>query len=209
VTGIAAAVGVLLLGVVARLGPVARLSLRADQHIAAHDRTTGLTSLAKAFTAIGEPTVGVAALVLIPVILWLFRRRVDAVKALCLIGGTLALAEVGKLLINEPRPPLSLQAMAADHTPSFPSGHASTASAIAVAVIVVVAVGWRSRIAALVVGILYAVGVAVSRVYLGDHYPLDVVGGMLCAVAAAFVVTGLFRLPLVQPWLAKLGPRTR
>jgi membrane-associated phospholipid phosphatase len=53
---------------------------------------------------------------------------------------------------------------------------------------------------------VYAVAVAASRVYLGDHYPLDVLGSMLCALAAAFVVTGLAALPALQPWLRRLQP---
>ena len=58
-------------------------------------------------------------------------------------------------------------------------------------------------------GVLYAVAVAASRVYLADHYPLDVLGGMLCALAAAFAVTGLAALPAVQPWLRRLDKRVR
>jgi membrane-associated phospholipid phosphatase len=41
-------------------------------------------------------------------------------------------------------------------------------------------------------------------VYLGDHYPLDVLGGMLCALAAALVVSGLAALPVIQPYLRRL-----
>jgi membrane-associated phospholipid phosphatase len=58
-----------------------------------------------------------------------------------------------------------------------------------------------------VLGTLYALAVAASRVYLADHYPLDVLGGMLCALAAAFIVTGLAALPVLQPYLRRLGGR--
>lgn len=203
-SGVALAILVFLLGELAKTGPVARLSLHADQHIAAHDRTSMLTTLAKAASTIATPeTVGVGLMIVVPVILLLARRRLDAVKVFCMFAGALALAEVGKKLINEHRPPVSLQAMAADSGPSFPSGHATTAAMLAVALIVIATTfAWRA--AALVLGGLYAVAVAVSRVYLGDHYPLDVLGAMLCALAAAFIVTGLAALPALQPYLQRL-----
>ncbi|HUZ24843.1 MAG TPA: phosphatase PAP2 family protein [Streptosporangiaceae bacterium] len=198
---------VLVLGIVAKTGPVARADLRVDQHIAAHDRTSALTSLARAATTIATPeTVGVGLMILVPVILLLARRRLDALRVFCMFGGAFALAEVGKKLINEHRPPTALWAMKADSGASYPSGHATTAAVIAVAVIVIATTAVARR-AAIVLGVLYAVAVAVSRVYLADHYPLDVLGGMLCALAAGFVVTGLAALPALQPYLRRLETR--
>jgi membrane-associated phospholipid phosphatase len=205
-TGAGLCAAVVLFGEVVKSGPVSRLDLRADQHIAAHDRTSALTSLAKIATDAGKPeTVGIALMILVPAVLFFMRRRLDAVKVLCMFGGAYALAEVAKKLVNEPRPPAALQAVAADHSGSFPSGHASVGFTLCIA-LAVIAVTVAGRATALLIGGLYAVAVACSRFYLGDHYPLDVVGSLLCALAAAFVVTGLAALPALQPYLRRLAP---
>lgn len=202
--GVGLSVLVLLLGMVAKAGPVAGFDLAVDRHIAAYDRTAMLTALARAATTAATPEiVGPGLLVLIPLILVLTRRRLDALKAFCIIAGALALAEVGKKLINEHRPPTALWAMKADSGGSYPSGHATTAAALA-AVLFVITVRYAGRRAALVLAVLYALIVAASRVYLADHYPLDVIGAMLCALAAACIVTGLAALPALQPFLQRL-----
>jgi undecaprenyl-diphosphatase len=94
--------------------------------------------------------------------------------------------------------------MTADSGSSYPSGHTTTAAVFAVA-LVVIATTLVGRSAALVLGGMYVIAVAGSRVYLADHYPPDVIGGMLCALAAAFIVTGLAALPVLQPYLQRLG----
>jgi undecaprenyl-diphosphatase len=71
---------------------------------------------------------------------------------------------------------------------SFPSGHTAAAFGIAVAL-----AGEGSWLGALTLAL--ASGIAVSRVYLGAHYPLDVAAGALvgtlCGVAARLLVAGL------------------
>src|SRR5579859_1757689 len=84
-TGLGLCVLILLLGELAKAGPVARLDLRADQHIAARDRSGALTAVAKLATGIGTPeTVGIGLMILVPLVL---RRAVALV-----LGGLYAVA---------------------------------------------------------------------------------------------------------------------
>ena len=88
---------VLLFGLLAKTGPVSRLDLRVDRHIAMHDRTSMLTALARAVSTIATPEiVGVGLMIVIPLVLVLASRRLDALKVLCMFGGALILAEIGE-----------------------------------------------------------------------------------------------------------------
>ena len=69
-------------------------------------------------------------------------------------------------------------------THSFPSGHA--ASSFAAATVLSFAVGGRGLALAWVL----ALGIALSRIYIGVHYPLDVAAGALVGAALGVWVTG-------------------
>jgi undecaprenyl-diphosphatase len=68
-------------------------------------------------------------------------------------------------------------------TLSFPSGHAALSFAAAT-VLAFALPRWRALWFAI------ATVIAVSRVYIGVHYPLDVVCGMLLGLAVGILVTG-------------------
>jgi undecaprenyl-diphosphatase len=102
--------------------------------------------------------------------------------------GALA-AQVLKRTLNRARPTSAIEGFEAlaDNPDafSFPSGHTAAAFGVAVALR-----GEPRRVGPL--SLLLATGIALSRVYLGAHYPLDVlVGGLLGAGAgtvARFVI---------------------
>jgi membrane-associated phospholipid phosphatase len=100
--------------------------------------------------------------------------------------GTLAKDAVGR-----PRPtiPEADFLIAPDTHFSYPSGHAMIVSAGAAVVMSL----YRGSTRKLAVGIGLAIEAALvcfSRVYVGGHYPLDVVGGILLGVGIAFIFLG-------------------
>lgn len=70
--------------------------------------------------------------------------------------------------------------------------------------LIIVASTLTWRFTALIPAGAFAVAVAASRVYLGDHYPLDVLGAMISALAAGLVVLGLRSLPALRPLVRRL-----
>lgn len=94
--------------------------------------------------------------------------------------------------VDHPKSTLLLVHHAADN--SFPSDHSTVAFAAAFAVLV-----FYRRLGALLV--LGAIGVALSRVLLGVHYPVDVAASALIAAASAAIVA-LFARPYVT-WVVR------
>jgi undecaprenyl-diphosphatase len=92
-----------------------------------------------------------------------------------------------KPLVGRPRPyEVLADARLIDQRPvnsSFPSGHSAAAAAGALA---------ASRLfpAARLVWWPLAFAIAISRIYVGTHWPSDVFGGMLIGVAAAWFSLG-------------------
>ena len=122
------------------------------------------------------------------------QRRYGAAVFLGLAsGGALALEATMKVIFERPRPRLAWARVLPDY--SFPSGHTTNAVVfyIALAVILWSVFGRRIGLVALTVAVVLALGVGVSRIYLGFHYLTDVVGGILAGIAWLLVVGAAFR----------------
>lgn len=100
-----------------------------------------------------------------------------------------ALSVVGSALINlaakhafhRVRPGL-WQSIAPESTFSFPSGHAMGSATLA-CVLVILSWNTRARVPVLVAATLFTLGVGLSRVYLGVHFPSDIAAGWVAAIA--------------------------
>jgi undecaprenyl-diphosphatase len=86
--------------------------------------------------------------------------------------------------VDHPRQTLLLVHHAADN--SFPSDHASLAFAIAFAI-----VAFHRRLGLLLV--LGAICIGVDRIFIGVHYPIDVLASLFVGLGAAVIVTTIGR----------------
>ncbi|MBK6729101.1 MAG: phosphatase PAP2 family protein [Xanthomonadales bacterium] len=105
------------------------------------------------------------------------------------VGGAAVLTVAAKLLFHRARPDLWVS-VASEKTFSFPSGHAMGSMA-AVAALVVLLWPTRWRYFALIIGAAFVVAVGLSRVYLGVHYPSDVLAGWTGALGWVVGVAAL------------------
>ncbi|MFF0125821.1 phosphatase PAP2 family protein [Streptomyces mirabilis] len=138
---------------------------------------------------------------------WKARRRDDAAMARALAAPVsvltaFAVAEVVKRLVAEARPCRSLpqdyfvSACPAPGDYAFPSGHATVAVATAAALFLL-----DRRLAALAA--VFTLWECVTRVYVGDHYPHDVLGSLLIATPVA-LASSLLLARLASPLITRL-----
>jgi undecaprenyl-diphosphatase len=125
-------------------------------------------------------------------------------SALLLIGAVVGgqiLSHVTKGFFDRPRPDL-VSHEAYVHTASFPSGHSMMAAVTYLTLAVMLARATRPRRLKayyLALAVVLTVAVGVSRVYLGVHWPSDVLAGWMIGAAWALL------LYTVADWLGRRG----
>lgn len=95
-------------------------------------------------------------------------------------------AELLKSAVGERRPQLPQPLIGIPHSKSFPSGHAATSFACATVLAVLV-----PRAAPFF--FMLAVAIAYSRLYVGVHWPLDVIAGALIGLVTALLLLSVAR----------------
>ena len=144
-----------------------------------------------AITLLGDETllIGLSA-----VVYWCFdKRRGRSVTYVLLFGAYVNL--LLKMLIPWPRPPVDLRIVEKNEMSyGFPSGHAQDSATFWAWV----SLDFRKRSLAFV-GTAIVGAVGISRVYLGVHYPIQVIGGWMIGLSMALVGMMILR---------HLSPRT-
>jgi membrane protein DedA with SNARE-associated domain/membrane-associated phospholipid phosphatase len=154
-------------------------------------RSVALDTLMVLITRLGDMHTQLAAAVLLCLILLVTRQW----RTLCLALGTLlgtALANgVLKAFFARSRPDVLLEPL---NSFSFPSGHSSAAFAFFLLLGVLAGRGQptRMRLTWLLLACLPAAAIAGSRIYLGVHWPSDIIAGAVlaacfCALSLALV----------------------
>jgi undecaprenyl-diphosphatase len=163
-----------------------------------------LEEIGRDLTALG----GVAVLtlsILAAAGFFLITRRFGAMLYLvAATGGGMALAGLAKAAFDRPRPDLVPHGSLV-YTASFPSGHSMMAAVVFLTLGALIARALprrRQKIYALSVAVVATVLVGVSRVYLGVHWPTDVLAGWIAgagwAVACLLVARALARRGMVH-----------
>ena len=151
-------------------------------------RSDALTPVMKVITYMGDK--GILWIVLTLVLIAIKRtRRVGLTCALAMIFGLLFTNLVIKNWVARTRPYEVFDELTLiinkQHDFSFPSGHATNSLATATVMFCMLPRKWG--VPALIMAIL----ISLSRIYVGVHYPTDILGGAIIGVGSAFLAMKL------------------
>lgn len=164
-------------------------------HWLASIRTAPLNNLEQGFTFLGSTFWLAGISILVCGWLLLKGRPADAVLLVTAGLGSSAITNLVKVLVERPRPDL-VPHLVSTSTWSFPSGHACSSAAVYMGLAAVLAADRLHRRIAMAAAALLAAAVAVSRVYLGVHYPTDALAGLALGwmwVTGVLVTRGALR----------------
>jgi undecaprenyl-diphosphatase len=151
-------------------------------------RTPGMTQVMQGITAIGGGGVLASVAMLCGIWLGVRRSRRDAAGYLGAVVLGWACYGLLKWAFGRPRPTV-IERLADAGWYSFPSGHAMMSAVILGLAVLLLT---ERRMPRGAVGLLVAL-IAFSRVYLGVHYPSDVVAGLLAGTGWVLGVRESFR----------------
>ncbi|MDQ3068452.1 MAG: phosphatase PAP2 family protein [Acidobacteriota bacterium] len=138
-------------------------------------------------TALGSTVVTSLLVLAISGFLWIHRERRLLMLLLGSFAGGMLINYLMKLAFARPRPSV-VPHLREIFTPSFPSGHAALSAIVFLTVGVLlfeVVKGRQARLYCLGIAIAATMLVGFSRVYLGVHYPSDVLAGWVMGIAWA------------------------
>jgi undecaprenyl-diphosphatase len=155
------------------------LSLRTPGNLADPVGPRWFEEMARDVTALGGTAVLALMVLAVAGFLAMTRRSHAAVTVLVSVVGGVIVSQAAKLAFARPRPELVPHG-AEIYTASFPSGHAMMAAVVYLtlgALLTRTQSGRRVKAYILTVAVILTLLVGASRVYLGVHWPTDVLAG--------------------------------
>lgn len=152
-------------------------------------RTDALTNVFSWITLLGKSQVVLGFIAITVALLWLWRKNYYILPLFIAVTGSEAFTYLGKLAFQRPRPELAVYA---EHSFSFPSGHATIAVAFYGFVgylLMRFVQSWNRKVNIIFTTILIIITIGFSRVYLGVHYISDVWSG--CLVGAMWLIIAI------------------
>jgi undecaprenyl-diphosphatase len=148
----------------------------------AAERQPWLTWGMRVLSVAGSGAIEIPLALLLIFGLWVRGRKFEARWYAAAVLSGWALYALAKLAVHRPRPHVISRLMHGAGWYSYPSGHSMLAPLVFGLGVIAWAAPWPSpalRRAALALAALIALGIGFSRVYVGAHYPTDVLGGLL------------------------------
>ena len=147
-----------------------------------------LTTIFRGITRLIDLPIVISWAILLTVIFYLKKWKSESL----LVAGNLSLAGILivslKHLYQRPRP--EILHLVEEKGFSFPSGHSLAVTLLIGSLIIIVGQRVKDRTVKLILQILlgiYLVSVIISRVYLGVHYPSDVLGSLCLGLGILFI----------------------
>lgn len=144
-----------------------------------------------------NPVPQILISLLVFIILYLMNNKLEAICCAFNICATGFTNLVLKNTVKRYRP-MEIRLIDA-HGYSFPSGHSSISTAIALVLIYFILKKIKNKkIAYTLIGLIltYLLLVGISRVYLGVHYPTDVLGGWVIAIIWSYITITIYKFCL-------------
>lgn len=141
-------------------------------------RTPGMNTLVESLTYLGN-WEAITVIVLLLLAFDTTRVKYGYSMAIAAIGSTI-LNKLLKIIVRRPRPE-STMFLIEQGGFSFPSGHATAALAVYGLLIYLVLINVRQknkRRQYIVLLVIAMIAICISRMYLGVHYPSDIIGGI-------------------------------
>ena len=200
-TGAAGLVGFVVLALLLALGADLAQFDQPVQIAVIRVRGPYLTLFASAVTRLGSAQVVIWVGIAGALLLGLRTRRVlMPIALLGALAATASLVTVMKFTLNRPRPPVDVVLGFPFMDAAFPSGHTTDGSVLVVLTASMLALTYRKQLVRrvlVIIGCWLALLIGWSRVYLGDHWPTDVLAGWLLAATMVSVVMTLVNQALV------------